>query len=64
MDFCDGHIPKNCSISPLSLKANAFIREVADMIWTFGAATRFTKLEVEGCAAWGFGTEATNAWKA
>ena len=64
MDFGDGHIPENCPIIPLSLKANSFIREAADMIWTFGTATRFTKLEIGGCALGRFGMEATSAWKA
>ena len=64
MDFSDGHIPKNCPINPLSLKVRAFIREDADMIWTFETATRFTKFEDGGCAAEGFRTEATNSSKA
>ena len=64
MDFDDDHIPENCPINPLSLKARAFIREATDMIWTFGTATRFTKLEIGGCAAGGFRMEATKAWKA
>ena len=64
MDLGDGHILENCPINPLSLKSRAFIREAADMIWTFGTATHFTKFEDGGCATEGFGTEATSVLKA
>ena len=47
MDFGDGQIPENFPIRPRSLRAKAFIREAANMIWTLGIATRFTKLDTE-----------------
>ena len=64
MAFGDGHIPENCPIIPLSLKCRYFIREATDIIWTFGTATRFTKLETVGSAVGRFGVEETKAWKA
>ena len=49
---------------PQSLKARAFIREAADVIWTLGTTARLTKEEDGGKATGRVGVVATKAWKA